>query len=173
MSVMNVAEEAIEGVEDVAIDVVHEVESVFKPRVGGKIDMARRNAEAYDLQDEPVAQQDTLGKGNKPFGVDVILPGVGIARTITLDVNNTVLPLLPRDTTRREAYVLAVDNPVYLAVDPNLANQAEGAATSAQAFYLPVNVPMPVPHTAEIWVSATTTATSSRVSVMSGYAGIR
>ena len=50
----------------------------------------------------------------------------------------------------------------------NLANQAEGSASSTQAFYLPVGVPVPVPATAALWASATTTESSSRVSVIAG-----
>ena len=140
------------------------------PRPGGKIDTARRQAQS--LADEPVAKQDYLVKG-KPVAVDALLPDTGIAITVTLTVNNPVRLLLPRDTTRRGAVILAVDNPVYVAVDGNLAYQAEGSATSTGAFYLPVGIPVRVGNTAELWVSATTTGTSSRVSAMSDIDGTR
>jgi hypothetical protein len=168
--VSGIIEEVVDDAENVVEAVVGEVESVFKPRPGGKIEAARRNAERDSLADEPVAQQDYLMKG-KPVAVDVLAPDIGVARTVTLTANNPVLPLLPRDTTRRGAVVLAVDNPVYIATDVNLAQQAVGSATSTQAFFLPVGVPVPVPYTAELWASATTTASSSRVSVIAGTAG--
>lgn len=168
----DIIEEVIEGVEQEVKAVVGETEAILRPRPGGKIEAARLQREAESLADEPVAQQDYLVKG-RPVAVDVLAPNTGIAVTVTLTANNPVLPLLPRDTTRRSAVVLAVDNPVYIAVDANLAKQAEGSATSTQAFYLPVGVPVPVSNTAELWASATTTESSSRVSVMSDIAGIR
>jgi hypothetical protein len=170
--VSGVIEEVIGTAENVAEALVEDVEHVFRPRPGGKIDAARRNAEREPLADEPVAEQDYLVRG-RPVAVDSLAPNTGIAITVTLTANNPVLPLLPRDTTRRGAVVLAVDNPVYIAVDANLAKQAQGSASSTQAFYLPVGVPVPVGNTAELWASATTTASSSRVSVMSDIAGTR
>jgi hypothetical protein len=160
----------IEKAEHVTEEIERAAGHVLRPRPGGKIETARRHAEAEPLADEPVARQDTLVKG-RPVAVDALAPDTGIAITVTLTANNPVLPLLPRDTTRRGAVVLAVDNPVYVAVDANLAKQAAGSASSTQAFYLPVGVPVCVRNTAELWASATTTGTASRVSVMSDIAG--
>ena len=167
-----VIEEIVEEAEEIAGAVVGEVEHVFKPRPGGKIDTARRNRDADSLADEPVAQQDYLVKG-KPVAVDSLAPEIGTARTITLSANNQVLPLLPRDTTRRSAVVLAVDNDVYLSNDPGQAMTAaaSGGKTAEGVFYLPAGIGLPWQNTDQLWAAATTTETSSRVSVMASFKG--
>jgi hypothetical protein len=158
-------------VEDWIEEGVGEVERVLKPRPGGKIDTARHMAEQHSDKDLPVADTDTLSKDKKPFGVDVLQPPLGIAITVTLNSANPVLQALPKDTTRRGAILIAIDNPVYLATKQNIATTAEGATTSTLAGYLPVGVPVPVPFTDAVWVSATTTATQSRVTVLAGSTG--
>lgn len=156
--------------EDWIEEAVGEVEHVLKPRPGGKIDTARRMAEQHSQKDLPVADTDTLIKG-KPVAVDVLLPPLGTAITVTLNSANPVLQALPKDTTRRGAILIAIDNPVYLATKQNVATTAEGSATSDLAGYLPVGVPVPVPFTDAVWVSATTTASQSRVTVLAGSTG--
>ena len=162
------AEGAVEAVEAVAGD----VEAVFRPRPGGKIDAARRQRDAESLADLPVGQQDYLVKG-KPVAVDSLPPEIGGARTVTLGANNTALPLLPRDTTRRSAVILAVDNDVYLSADPGQAMTAaaSGGATAEGVFYLPKSIAVPWQSTDQLWAAATTTGTDSRVSVMASFKG--
>lgn len=160
----------IEEAEDWVEDAVGEVEHLVKPRPGGKIDTARRMAEQHSQKDLPVADTDTLIKG-KPVAVDNLLPALGIAITVTLNSANPVLQALPKDTTRRGAILIAIDNPVYLAVKQNVATAAEGSTNSTLAGYLPVGVPVPVPFTDAVWVSATTTASQSRVTVLAGSTG--
>jgi hypothetical protein len=162
----------IEEAEDWVEDVVGEVEHVLKPRPGGKIDTARRMAEQHSQKDLPVADTDTLVKG-KPVAVDGLLPENGIALTVTLNAANPVLPLLPRDTTRRSAVLLSVDNDVYVATMPGQATAAAASdgTTFEGVFYLPAGIGVPWQSTAPLWVAATTTATSSRVSVMASYKG--
>jgi hypothetical protein len=170
--VSGIVEEAIEGVEEVVEAVVGEVEHVFHPRPGGKIDTARRNADRESLADEPVARQDYLVKG-RPVAVDSLAPEIGPCRTVTLSANNPALPVLPRDTTRRSAVLLAVDNDVYLSNDPGAAQNAaaSGGATAEGVFYLPVGIPLPVSNTDQLWAAVTTTEASSRVSVMASLKG--
>lgn len=160
----------IEEAEDWIEDAVGEVEHALKPRPGGKIDTARRMAEQHSQKDLPVADTDTLIKG-KPVAVDELLPPLGIAITVTLNSANPVLQALPKDTTRRGAVLIAIDNPVYLATKQSVATAAEGSATSTLAGYLPVGLPVPVPFTDAVWVSATTTASQSRVTVLAGSTG--
>lgn len=167
-----IIEEVVDTAENVAEVLVEDVEHVFRPRPGGKIDTARRNAGANSLADEPVAQQDYLVKG-KPVAVDSLAPEIGGARTVTLSANNPALPLLPRDTTRRSAVILAVDNDVYLSNDPGQAMTAaaSGGATAEGVFYLPAGIGLPWQNTDQLWAAATTTGTSSRVSVMASFKG--
>lgn len=93
-------------------------------------------------------------------------PAQSIPRCITLSAANPVLPLLPQDPRRRSAVVLAVDNDVYIAGSADLANAAQGSPASPHAFYLPAGIAVPVDTKAASWVACTTTATSSRVSVL-------
>lgn len=166
--------EVIGEAEEIARTVIGDVEWVLRSRPGGKIDTTRRQREAESLADEPVGQQDTLVKG-KPVAVDCLAPETGTARTITLSPNNPVLPLLPRDTTRRSAVVLAVDNDVYLSSDPGQATTAaaSGGATAEGVFYLPAGIALPWQNTDQLWAAVTTTGTSSRVSVMGSSKGAR
>jgi hypothetical protein len=167
-------EEVIDGVEGEIKAVVGDVEAFLLPRPGGKIDTARRQHDANSLADEPVAQQDYLTKG-KPVAVDSLAPDTGGARTVTLSANNPVLPLLPRDTTRRSAVILAVDNDVYLTNDPGKAQTAaaSGGATAESVFYLPAGIGIPWQNTDQLWAAVTTTGTSSRVSVIASLKGAR
>jgi hypothetical protein len=156
--------------EDWVEEAVGEVEHIVKPRPGGKIDTARRMAEQHSDKDLPVAITDYLIKG-KPVAVDVLQPALGVAITVTLNSANPVLQALPKDTTRRGAVLIAIDNPVYVATKQNVATEAEGSATSTLAGYLPVGVPVSVPFTDAVWISATTTASQSRVTVLAGSTG--
>jgi hypothetical protein len=167
--VSGIIEEAEEWVEDVVGGVEDVAGDLIKPRPGGKIDTARQMAAQHDRA-LPVAETDTLVKG-RPVAVDELLPALGVAVTVTLNSANPVLQALPRDSTRRGAILIAIDNPVYLATQQNVARQAEGSATSTLAGFLPVGVPVPVPFTDAVWVSATTTATQSRVTVLAGSTG--
>jgi hypothetical protein len=170
--VTGIIEGAIDTAEDVAEAVVQDVEHFFRPRPGGKIEAARRNAERDSLSEQPVATQDYLVKG-RPVAVDSLAPETGTARTVTLSAANPALPLLPADTTRRSAVILAVDNDVYLSSDPGQAMTAasSGGATAEGVFYLPAGIGVPWQNTGVLWVAATTTATSSRVSVMASFKG--
>ena len=174
MSVGEAIEEVIEEAGEIAGTLIGDVEAVLLPRPGGKIDTARRQRDANSLADEPVAEQDYLVKG-KPVAVDSLAPETGTARTVTLSANNPVLPLLPRDSARRSAIILAVDNDVYLSADPGQAMTAaaSGGATAEGVFYLPAGIGLPWQNTDQLWAAATTTMTSSRVSVMGSSRGAR
>lgn len=168
----DIIEEVIEGVEQEVKAVVGETEAFLRPRPGGKIEAARQQRAAESLADQPVAQQDYLVKG-KPIAVDSLPPEAGAARTVTLSADNPALPVMPRDTTRRSALILAVDNDVYLSNDPGQVMTAanSGGATAGGVFYLPKGIPVPWQNTDQLWAAATTTGTSSRVSVMASFKG--
>jgi hypothetical protein len=165
--------EIVEEAEEVAGAFVGEAEAFLRPRPGGKIEAARRQREAESLADEPVAQQDYLVEG-RPVAVDTIRPDTGIAKTVTLTANNPVLPVLPRDSTRRTAFLMAVDNAVYLSSDPGAVANAVGDPANANGvFYLPPGPGFPWLNTDQLWAGATSTASPSRVSVISDIAGTR
>ena len=101
-----------------------------------------------------------------PISVRDESPALGSAHCVALSSNNTVRPVLPQDPRRRRAVLLAVDNDVYLASSLETAQAAEGATTSTFAFYLPKSIPVPITSKAAFWAAASTTASTSRVSVL-------
>lgn len=137
----------------------------FPPRPGGLVD-SHRKAQAAQT---PAPSTVTVPDG--PVTYDAVRvrpepPDLGTARTITLSEANPVLPLLGHDAQRRSAVVVAVDNDIYLATDQGLAQQASGTTTAEGAMYLPAGIAIPVDTQAQVWAACTTTATSSRVSVL-------
>jgi hypothetical protein len=165
--------ELIQEAEDWVEDAVGEVEHVLKPRPGGKTDTARRMADAHPYKDLPVADTDTLIKG-KPVAVDSLQAEAGLATMVVLSSANPMLPLVPRDTTRRSTVLLAVDNDVYIATKPGDATAAaasDGTAFEGTVGYLPAGIPVPWPSTAPLWAAATTTAAPSRITVLTAYKG--
>lgn len=159
-------------VEDWIEEGVGEVEHVLKARPGGKIDTARQMAEQHSDKDLPVAGTDTLIKG-KPVAVDELLPENGLAVTVTLNSANPMMPLLPRDTTRRSATILAIDNDVYISTSAAAATAAAAAnsATLTGVGYLPAGIAYPWASSAPLYVASTTTTGQSRVTVTSCYKG--
>lgn len=138
-------------------------DELFPPRPGGLVDSARRQAA------EPLPQTaDTLA-GPVPYTAVRVRPeppGLGTARTVTLSSANPVLPLLGQDGQRRDCIVIAVDNDVWLATDQGLAQQVAGGGSAEGAFYLPAGIGLPLTFQGQLWTACTTTATSSRVSVL-------
>jgi hypothetical protein len=162
----------IEEAEDWVEDAVGEVEHLVKARPGGKIDTARRMAEQHSDKDLPVADTDTLIKG-KPVAVDELLPENGLAVTVTLNSANPVLPLLPRDTTRRSATILAIDNDVYFSTSQQAATTAAAAnsTTLTGVGYLPAGIAYPWDSSAPLYAASTTTSGQSRITVTTAYKG--
>jgi hypothetical protein len=162
----------VEGAEEAIEAAIGDVEAFIRPRPGGKIEANRQQRHIESLADEPVAQQDYLVKG-KPVAVDVLPAAIGTARTITLGVSNPALPILPMDSTRRSAVIIAVDNDVYLSADPGQAvtAAASGGATAEGVFYLPAGIALPWDSTSLLWAGATTTATTTRISVITSLKG--
>ena len=97
--------------------------------------------------------------------VRVETPAQGVGNVVVLSAANPVLQLLPQDPRRRGAVVLAVDNDVYLSASRDLAAFAAGSNTGTQAGYLPAGIGIPLNSKNAWYVAATTTATSSRVTV--------
>lgn len=137
----------------------------FPPRPGGMVDTARKTAAA------PQDAADTVADDNGPVAYSAVRvrpepPDAGTARTITLSAASPVQRLLPQDAQRRSAVILAVDSDVYLSANQGAAEDAQGSTTATGVFYLPAGIAIPVNTQATLWAACTTTATSSRVSVL-------
>jgi hypothetical protein len=138
--------------------------SEIQPRPGGMVDTARQQA----AQAQP---EQTVTNADGPVSYQAVRvreepPDLGTARTVTLSAANPVLTVLYADRQRRSAVIVAVDNDIYLSTDQGAANQVAGGASAEIVFYLPKGLPLPVANQAQLWAAATTTATSSRVSVL-------
>jgi len=148
---------------------VLDAEVLFPPKPGGMVDTARKRAQAeadqleqYNAQaGAPVPASDYTAVRVRPEAADT-----GVARTVTLSPNYQVARLLAADPGRRSAVILAVDNDVYITGSQDLANGAAGGTSATQVFYLPAGIGIPFDNQGEYWVAATTSATSSRVSVL-------
>lgn len=137
----------------------------FPPRPGGLVDTARKTAA------EPQGSPGTVADDNGPVAYSAVrvrpeAPDTGTARTVTLSSGNPVARILPQDAQRRSAVVLAVDNDVYLSANQGSAEDAQGSTTATGVFYLPAGIAIPIDTQATLWAACTTTATSSRVSVL-------
>jgi hypothetical protein len=143
-------------------------ESLFPPRPGGMVDTARRQLAAEAAHLEQLAGQQAEAE---PFTMTAVPvraepPDIGTARTFTLTAAYPVAQLLGADRQRRVAIVMAVDNDVYLTGNEGTAHDVAGSATAGQAFYLPAKIAMPIADQGNYWIAATTTATATRVSVL-------
>lgn len=126
---------------------------------------------AAKYQDQAAAQLATGEETALPEPIPAInvrneTPALGTARAVTLSANNPYVLALPQDPMRRNATLLAVDNDVYVTSSREIAMEVNGSATATDAFYLPKAIPLPITSKAAFWVACTTTATSSRVSVL-------
>lgn len=149
---------------------VHDAEELFPPRPGGLVDRHRRRKAAEDAAREAGAatEAEELGRARvRAIRVTVQAADTAAAQCVLLTAAQPVARLLPRDEHRRSAVILAIDNDVYIASDPGTAASLQGGAAGTAGFYLPAGTPVPVASGAELWAAATTTASSSRVSVLS------
>jgi hypothetical protein len=141
-------------------------EELFPPVRGGMVDTARQQAMAEHQQAEraiPLTREDPGEYA--AVRVRDEAPDLGTARTIVLSSANPSQQLLPRDDQRRSAIVVAVDNAVWWGFGEGPVQDLSGVSTGGgNAFYLPSGTCIPILSTAPVWVSATTTGSTSRVS---------
>lgn len=140
----------------------------YQPVPGGMVDTARRaKAAAAEHARTGMTASGDAPPAAGPVPVRESLGDIGSARILTLAANQTQRQLLPADPRRRSAVILAVDNDVWITPDEGTASGIAGSATATSGgFYLPKGTPIPVVSTAEFWVACTTTASTSRVSVL-------
>jgi hypothetical protein len=78
-------------------------------------------------------------------------------RNFAVDENAT--PILNRDPRRRRAVIITIDQPIYVGSSQNEADSGTG-------FLLPINVPLEITHTDEVWAAVSLAAGDSVVSVL-------
>lgn len=155
--------------EGIIEEVIEDFEELFPPKPGGLIDMHRRRKAAEKAAQEAGEASAMVDLGrNKIKAVRTVVEAADIAnaQSVLLSTTAPVRRLLPRDEHRRSAVVMAVDNDVYITSDEGMAWNIQGAATNNGGFYLPKLTQLTVPSTAELWVAATTVASTTRVSVL-------
>jgi hypothetical protein len=120
--------------------------------------------EGFDAAPKPVADP-----GYEAVKVSHECPEQAVYFTVVLTAGQPVQNLLPRDPDRLQATIIALDNPVVIAESlakaESVANQT-ASVPAPQGGFLPVGIRLPVRHTKEAYVAATTTATNSRVFVL-------
>ena len=73
--------------------------------------------------------------------------------------------MLPRDDQRRSALIVAVDNAIWVSFNEGAAQDLQGTSGAGGAFYLPANLCIPVLCKGQVWMSATTVASTSSAHV--------
>jgi hypothetical protein len=126
--------------------------------------------EAQHLEDLRETQQlpevEETATGTFLVSVRNETPALGMAYCVTLSSTNEYLQLVPRDPSRRNAVVLPVDNDVYICSSREVAAQVAGSTTSTLGSYFPKGIAVPIDSRSPYWVACTTTASTSRVSVL-------
>ena len=149
---------------------VLDAETLFPPKAGGMVDSARRKAQAdadqLQAYNDSVAGAPVAGSDYTAIRVRAEAPDTGVVRTITLTAAYPVARLLPADPGRRSAVILAIDADVYVSASQDLLNGAYNTTTATQVGYFPAGIALPIDNQAEYWVAATTTSTSTRVTVI-------
>jgi len=129
------------------------------------------NLPADDVAEEyEHASEIGIEHAYEPLPVRHVSPdGMPVYYTVVLTANQPVETLLGNDPDRVVAEIVAIDNPVVIAESQAKAQSPANLTANVpapQGMLLPVNVRLTVIHTRECFVSATTTATASRVSVL-------
>lgn len=148
----------------------HEHE-LFPPRPGGLVDTARKAAADAERAAEAMAGvPDFAGARFDPVKVQLRVPEIASASTVVIAAAagyNRVQRLVGEDGQRFRVTVMTLDQPVVLcfsrtaADDPR--NAVNAAGLPAGGFVVPVNVPVTLETSAQVWAAASS-ATATRVS---------
>lgn len=145
-------------------------EELFPPKPGGMVDSTRQAAQATPEVRQELTDFD--GSAYDPVKVQLRQPEVASSGALVVSTGaggTAVLRVIGEDGQRYHAVVMTLDQPVVVcfsrtaAEDPRNAGNVAGA--SAGGFVLPVNVPLPLNGTSEVWVAATS-STATRVSFL-------
>lgn len=138
---------------------------------GGRLD-AQAHDEHHQAATDPGHQDAGIPPGYVLPSTE-IMPAEVVPRCVVLAASNPFLRVLPRDMDRRRAVLLAVDNDVVFVETIELAQQlaaqvAGGAAATTLTLgaYWPKGVPIPFESRDQVFVVATTIASSTRVSLI-------
>jgi hypothetical protein len=143
-------------------------EDYFPPRHGGLVHTARMEAEKLEKQlADYIEGKPEQKPKQKPVPTKAQEPDKYGARTVVVSTgsNSMSAMVLPADPSRQRAVILAVDEPIVVAVGRSMADNAAAAAMGQplSGFFLPVGLPFEVKGGGEVWVGATS-ATAGRVS---------
>lgn len=165
-------EEVSDFVEGVFETFERDVEELFPPRPGGKVDTSRKDAlraQQYQEYVEGQKQTDQPLRGKPNFRVENLASPIGGGQTFALSTSGLAFTQVAGfDPNRKRAVIMTLDEPVVLSTsnaqagDPRNASNAAGLG--AGGFVLPVNVPFVSESASEIWAVATS-STATRVSV--------
>lgn len=148
---------------------MNETDEQFPPRPGGLVDSARKAAAA-----PPAAQADTAqefdGSHYDPIRTQLRVPEIASASTVVVSTTAGAKPvarILGEDGQRYKAIVMTLDQPVIVCFSRIAADDSRNAVNAAGlpagGFVLPVNIPLPLDTSAEVFVAATS-STATRVS---------
>lgn len=125
---------------------------------------------------EPVKVHVASADPGVQLGAAKASPGTcrAVYQTVVLTANDPVQDILPADPDREVAYVQALDNDIVIASTKGVAGSAVNTVASApnpDGTLVPkINTaPWPVHDSGAVFAGATTTASSSRVSVAAYY----
>lgn len=121
------------------------------------------SANEYEVPIEEILQEDADALPIKavpvsiegPVQVQLIGSRVASMRTITVTANAD--QVLGKDLRRRRAVIITNDAEIYVGLDMQQTNNED-------AFLLPVDTPMEITHTDEVW--AATVSATSKISVL-------
>lgn len=142
-------------------------EELFPPRPGGMVESVRNERARNAATDVPVSTQP----GYEAVRVQTAHAEIMSANTIVISTGtNASWQLLGADENRTRAVIMTLDEPIVIAhnrasSDDSRNANAGTAGSSAGGFVLPVNTPVELKHSGEVWVAATS-STATRVSVL-------
>jgi len=144
-------------------------EEKYPPRPGGMVDSTRKQRAADQAQADAIVPLNEVPGGYEAVRVDVQAADTYGAQTYAIGTGlNPQLRILGEDSHRRRAVIMTLDEPVVIAISQSAAddprNASNAAGQSAGGFVLPVNVPLVLKGSGEVWAVATS-STNTRVSV--------
>ena len=170
---MNAVEEIQDFAESFVESVEKDVEELFPPRPGGKVDTARKDLlkrQAYEHDVEAQTEDTAQPIRNKPyFRTELLAAPTAGAQTFSISTSGlAMVQILGFDPTRKRAVIVTWDETVVLSTsnaqagDPR--NSGNAAGLSAGGFVIEPSYQFITESASEIWAVATS-STATRVSV--------
>lgn len=133
--------------------------------------MIARHLRHEEQREQAKAEHSTVTESGRDHvkAVRVVIDAADLMNPtmVVLNANQPIAQILPLDSHRRNAVIMAVDNDVYLTGNKGDAINVSGTTTGTAGFYLPAKVPVPIECKSPLWAAVTSTGSNSRVSIMS------